>query len=367
MKTIGLQPNYPQFENNRLFELEHEYSGYWQLPFAALRSAGRARGYEIKTLDLCAPGECAAAVLMDLPMNAREIREIKARAPEAKWILHLVESPLGRPHWFDSRNHEDFASIVTYRSDICDGRRYFFCPFPVGVAPQIEVCTPFDRRHLLLILNNVSRVGLMANRGHGWQGLPFFGSMFRGYKFDAAALFSQNRGQLLSRRYSLARTAERMGPDLVHMYGGGWNGEQIGWPNKVFRNPPFAGFKGRQVRQFEVLPRYRFFLAFENIRSDVGFITQKIFDAMHAGVVPVYLGDERISELVWPECFVDARQFRSNRELLMFLHGMREPEWTRMRDAGRRFLLSSSVERFSPATFAACLLAAVEGVLNKND
>jgi hypothetical protein len=365
MRQVAIHPNYPQFEGNRLFSLEHEYSGYWQKPFAALRAHAKEAGIQLDTLDCSDPATCDAVILMDLPREQKELRSLLQRAPNAKWILHLVESPLGRPYWFDRRNHQDFAAIMTYRSDLCDGQRYFYCPFPVGLAPQVAGGRSFSERKLLLILNNVGKVGIWANRGHGLIGLPFFGPLFSGFRFGIRDLLRQHAGEMMTRRLRLARTMEAVSPDLLDIYGGGWNGEQIGWMNHFVKNRPFAGFRGRKVQQFKVMGNYRFFLAFENIRADVGFITQKIFDAMHAGTVPVYLGDERIAEHVWPECFVDVRAFATDRELAVYLRDMPEKKWQRMRDAGREYLTSSAAAKFSAEAYAMRVLHAIRTTLAK--
>ena len=47
---------------------------------------------------------------------------------------------------------------------------------------------------------------------------------------------------------------------------------------------------------------------------------------MFAGAVPVYLGDERITDYVQKEAFVDARNFDNHGELLKYLIACSEKE-----------------------------------------
>ena len=47
----------------------------------------------------------------------------------------------------------------------------------------------------------------------------------------------------------------------------------------------------------DYISEYKFYLAFENTKSP-GYITEKIVNAMLAGVIPVYWGDESIFEFV---------------------------------------------------------------------
>ena len=68
--------------------------------------------------------------------------------------------------------------------------------------------------------------------------------------------------------------------------------------------------------------------------------------------MPVYLGEERISEFVPREAFVDARNFRTRRELLAYLRSCPEPEWEEMRQAGQKFLHSAAFRPFTDDAFA---------------
>jgi hypothetical protein len=93
-------------------------------------------------------------------------------------------------------------------------------------------------------------------------------------------------------------------------------------------------------------------MAYENFRGRRGYISEKIFDALQAGSVPVYLGEERIAEFVPREAFVDARNFRTRRELLAYLQSCPEPEWGEMRQAGQKFLHSAAFRSFTDEAFA---------------
>jgi hypothetical protein len=68
--------------------------------------------------------------------------------------------------------------------------------------------------------------------------------------------------------------------------------------------------------------------------------------------VPVYLGDENITDLLPAEAFVNVRGFLSLRHLLEHLARMPEAEWTRRRHVGQAWLRSSAAQSFSAETFA---------------
>jgi len=65
--------------------------------------------------------------------------------------------------------------------------------------------------------------------------------------------------------------------------------------------------------------RYKFTLAFENsIAPD--YVTEKFFEPLRAGSVPVYRGTEDVADLAPAEdCYIDARDFSSGRELGRYL------------------------------------------------
>jgi len=86
-----------------------------------------------------------------------------------------------------------------------------------------------------------------------------------------------------------------------------------------------------------VLSRYRFSVCFENGPMR-GYITEKIFDCLYAGVVPVYLGAPDINKYIPEDSYVDMRKFDSYKEMLTSVQAMSAQEWQLKREAGREFL-----------------------------
>lgn len=105
-----------------------------------------------------------------------------------------------------------------------------------------------------------------------------------------------SNGQSRSQRERLVESFEREMP--VHHFGK-WHHNQPGPP------PP-----GREAK-LEVLRQYHFCLAIEN-SLEARLVTEKWYDCLVAGCVPVYLGAPDIDEFVPGEdCFIDLRQPRS--------------------------------------------------------
>ncbi len=86
----------------------------------------------------------------------------------------------------------------------------------------------------------------------------------------------------------------------------------------VLRNQPQRIASGDEAR-LDLYRRYRFTLAFEN--SDCpDYVTEKLFDPLLAGSVPVYRGTETVAELApHPGSYIDARDFSSPEELGRYL------------------------------------------------
>ena len=99
-------------------------------------------------------------------------------------------------------------------------------------------------------------------------------------------------------------------------------------------------------RKADTLSQYKFALTLENFRY-AGYVTEKIIDALVAGVIPVYLGAPDISDFVPAAAFVNLEDFSSPRSLESFLDQLSPNQAEEMLLAGQDFLSSPSGELFS--------------------
>jgi hypothetical protein len=108
----------------------------------------------------------------------------------------------------------------------------------------------------------------------------------------------------LSRRIEYARELMRHMP--VDSYG------------KVLNTRSLVADQGRQTK-LETIARYRFTLAFENSISR-DYVTEKFYDPLLVGSVPVYLGAPNvIDHAPAAGCYIDVREFANPRQLARFL------------------------------------------------
>jgi hypothetical protein len=93
----------------------------------------------------------------------------------------------------------------------------------------------------------------------------------------------------------------------VHSYG------------KVLRNRQIMGPDRNRPTKLDIIAGYKFDLAFENASGE-DYVTEKFFDPLVVGSVPVYLGAPNVEEFApGDRCFINTADFHSPRELAEYL------------------------------------------------
>lgn len=120
----------------------------------------------------------------------------------------------------------------------------------------------------------------------------------------ATAAFISNSADRAGRAVLLAELAQHV---RIDSYG------------KLLNNRQAPADDGGGASKRRILAGYPFCLAFENsIAPD--YVTEKVFDALSAGSIPVYLGAPNIAEFVPPGSYIDAAIYPSARELGAYLN-----------------------------------------------
>lgn len=215
----------------------------------------------------------------------------------------LYEPPVVEDFAYDQRNHKAFSTIFTWNKDLIElGGKYKPVVFPEPNAPITRSFLGFDERKLLC--------NFSANK------------------------ISSHPYELYSARKTTIRFVENASPTDFDHYGAGWSSDYLSWRGKV-------------DDKLATMARYRFNLCYENASNLRGYLTEKIFDAFHAGCVPIYLGAPDIAELIPPSAFIDRRKFASDSDLLDFIRAMSEAEWQDLINAAWRFLQSENYKRYT--------------------
>jgi len=354
MKRVLIRPTFQDWCGNQLFTYGTSWQSLYRGAFSAWKEKAMGLGIQIDTWDQAPLESCDLLWLLDLPPSRKQFEQICSRLrPGTPITLQVFESPAIAPFGLICANREQVSAVVTYElpNGCPTASKYFHYHLPVPILSPARN-PPFSQRKGLLMCYSNRVSGFWAIRQEGLAGLPFFGRMLAGWECPLSLVTELSSGDLYHERRAIAREAERYRPGFLDIFGPGWNGEQISWcplyPNRAYRC-----WQGEaKISKRELSAEYRFVMAYESFRGQRGYISEKIFDALQAGSVPVYLGEERIAEFVPREAFVDARNFQSRRELLKYLQSCSEREWEAMREAGQTFLGSAVFRSFTDDAFA---------------
>jgi len=163
-------------------------------------------------------------------------------------------------------------------------------------------------------------------------------------------------GSLYGERIAVAEAMAKAAGADFDIFGPQWSEAESPEIRRCARGPALGS-------KLDFLGSYRFNIAFENCLNDCGYISEKIFDPLLAGTVPVYLGNSRIERLVPGAAFVDARNFRSHTSLAEYLKAMPQAEWQAMRESGAAYLRDHAALAFGAAPNAAATLDAIRYAL----
>ena len=141
-------------------------------------------------------------------------------------------------------------------------------------------------------------------------------------------------------------------PDDFDLYGN-W------WKESDFRHAYRGALSGGYASKVAKMAHYRFALCYENNAHQPGYVSEKISDCICARCIPIYYGSERIEERVPPECFINAKRFKSLDKMEDFIVSMTEAEHQKYIDAMDDFCKSDLAKKFTMGYFCDCFAAAL--------
>jgi len=255
------------------------------------------------------------------------VSEARRQGLTDRLVLVLWEPPSVCPENWDPNARECFPRILTWNDDLVDGVRYhkFRLPVPENV-PEVPP-VPFKSKKLLTMI--------------------------------AMNKVSEHRNELYSDRSDSISYFETHHPSQFDLYGVGWSDSPkvlTGRRNTRRATDCHSSYRGSVANKWDVFPKYRFALCYENALGQPGCITEKIFDCMRADCVPVYWGAPNVDEYVDSSAYIDRRQFLSDSELAGYLAGMSEARYEEYRSAIRKYLRSEAFHQFESPAFVASML-----------
>ena len=278
---------------------------------------------DLNTYDINRQGECDFIIYNEMP------RLLPQNDSIVKSFLLLFECEVIRPDNWEVSSHNRFSKIFTWHDSYIDEIKYFKLNFTHDGS--IDNFLSFKEKSK-------------------------FCTLIAGNKVVSRPL------ELYSHRKKAISWFENNHPDKFDFYGIGWDmltfdeSKLTGILNrfsflKGMRKrlmTRYSSYRGKINSKIETLKDYKFSICYENAQEIPGYITEKIFDSMAAGCIPVYWGAPNISDYVPEDCYIDKRKFKTYEDLYNYLIGMSEDEYNSRLEHIRSFLHSAISEQFSP-------------------
>ncbi len=284
-------------------------------------------GYIIATDDIHTPKESDLVLYFDMP------KKLPKKDDVSKSYLLALESSIIKSENFDKQKHRYFNKIFTWSDDLVDNEKYIKINYAFDLPTKIYKKTSREKLCCLIVSNKSSNF----------------------------------KNELYSEREKLVRWFEKNYIEDFSLYGFGWNRFRFSgsMPIRALNRVPylpeivnmlfgkkFASYKGMVRDKSETMKKYRFAIAYENVKGENGYITEKIFDAMMAGCVPVYLGAKNILDYIPQECFIDRREFATHEDLYSYMKSMSDDRYGLYLDNIEVYLRSEKARVFSCKYFA---------------
>jgi hypothetical protein len=349
--ALYIEPPTHHFRNDGFFNRELCKFGGDELlaPWIFLRDHFAARGVPVHSADLMPPEGTSSRNVYVSVGNTKEYRRVARRKDTVLSAFLALECPVVEPSVYRAlpKVQQAFKRILSWSDS--KALEYF-----VGTPIQCESFRwpqSFEQVHEPIWSNTARKFLVMMNSNK----LPrvYFQELYM-ERMRAVEFFSRT--------------------DEIDLYGPGWDrpsarvgttwmpwtfrraasAVQVQW-QKLRPNPLLVAarrvYRGTAKSKRHTIGQYTFALCFENSILK-GWITEKIFDCIFAGTVPVYWGAPDIEEAVPRECFIDMRDFADYAELRDFLRSLTPAQIGGYRDSGREYLKSPRFRPFTRQAFA---------------
>jgi len=301
-------------------------------PFHVLQRECEARGYRIVPLRTGQLRDCEHVVFWDAHgFDNSFIRHVKSRCTRGRVGLVLWEPPSVRADNWNQEFHAPFDRILTWNDSLVDNIRYFkFHVAGIGTNPAV-MRVPFEQKKMLVNI-----------------------SMHK---------FSPYRYELYSARRRSIQYFEKHASSDFDLYGHGWNPRlslklllRVLFRRRLDLLRHYSSYRGAIANKWDVLPKYKFALCYENASDQVGCVTEKIFDYMRGDCIPIYWGAPNVTSYVDSAAFIDRRQFESDSSLHGYIKAVSSTEYEVYRNAISRYLAGPKFQMFLPPYFASSFL-----------
>lgn len=316
--------------NNRIFEpssgLPHRdygfYGYYWR---CTLRDCLRERGYELKTIDLGDVRRAEKIIFISMHKNGYFQSCIKHKLNETM-VLFEVEFPISKfqteAGYPTDEYRNQFGKVLTWNENIVDNARIFKMHRPNNwYRGEIEKISFKDRKLCVMVNTNKYSDYALEQYSERRKAILFFQENCPN-QFDLYGNWDRSVVRYVANRLPFVKYNEKGVARKVE--------RKLGIEKAVrwFLNEPDYSkcWKGWTSNVYQTISKYRFRIVYECTGGMKGAVSNKIFDTLQAGCVPIYLGATNITEIVPANAFINKRSF-AYPELLEYLESVGEAEF----------------------------------------
>jgi hypothetical protein len=331
------------FLENRIFSSEYFTNGLknYAFMFIELRNQLAAQGIDLATQDIHPPENSKIVIAFDEVAFFQTYQ----RRPGQLLYLFLNEPANYWPELWQRNNHSVFDRVFTYDYNLADGKKYIHHYFAIDLDnyPPVEEVTEedFKRRKLLVLVAGMFQLtppksGSSSLLYARYRTMRWFGKHLP-QQFD---FFSRGIDPTLFESFRGLGVLRRVLPTVL--------------TNRLVAT--IAARRRREVdaicqgpvpplEKLTTLKKYKFVVSYENSRL-AGYISEKLFDCLFSGSVPVYWGEPNIQRFVPAACYIDRQVFADDAALADFLSRMTYVEYSKYIAAIRAFVGGIEYEKF---------------------
>lgn len=317
MKIVVLYTGDSTGEKNRIFQMEAVGLSRYIWGWPHLYEECEKQGITLMTSDIYfAMPERPPAILFYHSIHMRPLKNLLKEKNLYPAVLAFHEGPLYGCFifWNLKRFSSKFDHIFLPRgaSERISPRSTFHPHVdPLPYDRNNIIVGGFSSRKYLLLINRNTRMNPMKLR------FARIAQALRPFKtFDPRELY-------FDRLRAIRYFADSNNGDF-DLYGHFWE-QPIPYSShateKKYRGAIQKSYRGEVDDKMELLKKYKFSICFENTIFG-GYVTEKIFDSMFSGCIPVYWGAPDITDFVPANTFIDFRKFKDYKELDQYLRNI---------------------------------------------
>ena len=264
------------------------------------------------------------------------IEEVKRKNPHVRTAGFLIEPKMVCKENYSSHMHDKLDVIFTWSPEIAslDPAKYKLIKLPIAEQVISRQVVDFSNKKLAVMIN--------SNK------------------------LNKHKDSLTQFRLETIKWYSRNHPSDFDLYGFGWNppitryissklkGSNI-YPNYI------RTYLGPIKNKRTIYNKYKFAFCYENMRRQKGLVTEKIFDAILSGIVPIYMGAPDISRYIPTEIYIQREHFKSEDELYEYLKSITEKQYSVYLENALEYTKSREYQTFLSSTFAERVVQSIIG------